>query len=100
MAKSYVCEVEGGIHIGKNQYSLYLFDVFGTALKIACSCALVPLVTSHLKERRRVSINTFVFFLLGRVGELPGYRCLRSHLLPLCWSTTDYFEQHGTCSRF
>lgn len=25
MAKSYVCEIEGDIHIGKNQYSFFAF---------------------------------------------------------------------------
>lgn len=49
MAKSYVCEIEGDIHIGKNQYYLHLFDMFVTALKIAYSCGLSPLVTSHVK---------------------------------------------------
>lgn len=98
MAKSYVCEIEGDIHIGKNQYSLHLFDVCDSPQNSILMWFKSPSDITH--KIRHVSINTSVFFLLGCAGEFPGHRCLWSHLLPLCWSTTHYFEQHRTCSRF
>lgn len=93
-------ERNGDIHTGKALYSSDLFDMIATALLIAYSSGLISLVTSYIGRKRCVSFNTYVFFLLGRVGEFPGHSCLWSHLLPLCWSTTHYFEQHRTCASF